>query len=203
VYRSATVTLGAVQRPPVDNADGKVTTVAALGVGPALPPGTPVTVKYGPLGAIGASGHYIKGLASGTVTSLKQFPEKIPKLFDALSGKPRAADTPISVVGASRIGGEAVQHSAWAIFILIFVGLNFFVGVFNLLPLLPLDGGHIAIAWFERARAWLYGRIGRRDPGRVDYNKLMPLTYAVIFIFGGLTLLTVTADIINPITLFK
>jgi membrane-associated protease RseP (regulator of RpoE activity) len=67
--------------------------------------------------------------------------------------------------------------------------------------LLPLDGGHIAIAWFERARSWLYARLGKPDPGRVDYLKLMPLTYAVIIVFGLFTMLTVAADIVNPIRL--
>jgi hypothetical protein len=62
-------------------------------------------------------------------------------------------------------------------------------------------GGHIAIAWFERARSWIAARLGKRDPGRVDYLKLMPLTYAVVLIGGAFTLLTVTADIINPITI--
>jgi membrane-associated protease RseP (regulator of RpoE activity) len=80
--------------------------------------------------------------------------------------------------------------------------LNFFIGVFNLLPLLPLDGGHIAISWFERLRSWVAARLGKPDPGRVDYFKLMPVTYAVILIGGAFTLLTITADIINPITLF-
>jgi membrane-associated protease RseP (regulator of RpoE activity) len=88
-------------------------------------------------------------------------------------------------------------------FFLIIAALNFFIGVFNLLPLLPLDGGHIAIAWFERIRSFVYARLGKRDPGRVDYYKLMPLTYAVILVFGAFTLLTVTADIVNPITIFK
>ena len=54
-------------------------------------------------------------------------------------------------------------------------GLNVFIGVFNLFPLLPLDGGHIAIAWYERARSWLAARRGRPDPGRVDYTKLLPV----------------------------
>jgi membrane-associated protease RseP (regulator of RpoE activity) len=71
------------------------------------------------------------------------------------------------------------------------------------LPLLPLDGGHIAIAWFERARSWLYARLRKPDPGRVDYFKLMPLTYVVILIGGAFTLLTITADVINPITIFS
>ncbi|HEX5598859.1 MAG TPA: site-2 protease family protein, partial [Micromonosporaceae bacterium] len=86
-------------------------------------------------------------------------------------------------------------------FIALLAMLNFFVGIFNLLPLLPLDGGHIAIAWFERARSWFYARLGKPDPGRVDYFKLMPVTYVVIFIFGGFFLLTLAADIVNPITL--
>jgi membrane-associated protease RseP (regulator of RpoE activity) len=77
------------------------------------------------------------------------------------------------------------------------------VGLFNLLPLLPLDGGHIAIAWFERVRSWIFARLRKPDPGRVDYMKLMPVTYAVILIFGGFTVLTVAADIVNPINLFK
>ena len=81
--------------------------------------------------------------------------------------------------------------------------LNITLFIFNLLPLLPLDGGHIAIAWFERARSWLYGRLRKPDPGRVDYYKLMPITYAVILIGGAFTLLTVTADIVNPIQIFS
>jgi membrane-associated protease RseP (regulator of RpoE activity) len=67
--------------------------------------------------------------------------------------------------------------------------------------LLPLDGGHVAIAWYERARSWLAARRGLADPGRVDYNKLLPLTYLVILLFGGLTVLTLTADIVNPISI--
>ena len=114
------------------------------------------------------------------------------------SGTPRH---PISVVGASRIGGEAVELGAPIIFLALLGGLNVFIGVFNLFPLLPLDGGHVAIAWYERARSWLAARRGRPDPGRVDYNKLLPVTYVVILLFGGLTLLTLTADIVNPITL--
>ena len=77
----------------------------------------------------------------------------------------RDPETPISVVGASRIGGELVQHGDFATFLLILAGLNFFVGIFNLLPLLPLDGGHIAIAWFEKVRSWLYARLRPARPG--------------------------------------
>lgn len=196
--------LAPVQRVPLDNPEGAPVTVSALGVaGPVLPPGVPAMVKYGPVEAIGATAGYTGDMAVGTVRAMQRIPEKVPALWSAITGEKRDADTPISVVGASRLGGEAVENDAWEIFVLLFISLNFFVGVFNLLPLLPLDGGHIAIAWFERARSWMFARIGRPDPGRVDYFKLMPLTYAVILVGGVFTLLTVTADVVNPITLFS
>jgi membrane-associated protease RseP (regulator of RpoE activity) len=77
--------------------------------------------------------------------------------------------------------------------------LNFFVGVFNLLPLLPLDGGHIAIVGYEQGRKRLYRLFGKRDPGRVDLMKVMPFTYAVVALFIGLSLLLLYAGIVNPI----
>jgi membrane-associated protease RseP (regulator of RpoE activity) len=203
VSHTATVNLASVQRAPIDNPTGPVSTVAALGVAGSLPPGVPLTVTYGPVEALGASVDYSGQMATATVQALKQFPEKVPRLWAALNGEQRDADTPISVVGASRLGGEAVQNNAWQIFLYLLITLNFFVGIFNLLPILPVDGGHIAIAWFEKVRSWLYARLGRPDPGRVDYLKLMPITYAIIFIFGGFTLLTIAADIVNPITLFS
>ena len=89
------------------------------------------------------------------------------------------------------IGGSLFARGEIPTFLVLLAALNFFVGVFNLLPLLPLDGGHIAIAWFEKARSWLYARLGRPDPGRVDYYKLMPVTYVVILIMAGFFLLTV------------
>ncbi|MEV0152213.1 site-2 protease family protein [Micromonospora sp. NPDC050686] len=192
--------LATTQRPPLDNPDGKVGPVAALGVG--LQFTTPTRVTYGPVSAFGATGDYTGQMAVGTYEAMKRIPQKVPALWTAITGGERDVDTPISVVGASRLGGEAVENNAWYLFFMLFVSLNFFIGVFNLLPLLPLDGGHIAIAWFERARSWLYAKIGRRDPGRVDYLKLMPLTYGVILIGGAFTLLTITADVVNPITLF-
>ncbi|MGB2571283.1 M50 family metallopeptidase [Micromonospora citrea] len=198
------VTPAAVQRKPLDDPNGAAKTVSVVGVvGPSLPPGVPATVTYGPVDAIPATAGYTKDLAVGTYEAMKRIPEKVPALWEAVTGGERDKDTPISVVGASRLGGEALENGVWQMLVLLFISLNFFVGVFNLLPLLPLDGGHIAIAWFERARSWLYGLIGRRDPGRVDYMKLMPVTYVVILVGGAFTLLTATADIINPITLFS
>ncbi|EWM65407.1 MULTISPECIES: M50 family metallopeptidase [Micromonospora] len=199
--QEARVDLAAVQRPPLDDPKGATSSVSALGV--ALRPSTPPRVEYGPIAAFGATADFTGTMAVQTAHAMQRIPQKVPALWSAITGSERDMDTPISVVGATRLGGEAVENNAWLVFFMLFVSLNFFIGVFNLLPLLPLDGGHIAIAWFERARSWLYARIGRRDPGRVDYLKLMPFTYAVILIGGAFTLLTVTADVINPITLFS
>jgi membrane-associated protease RseP (regulator of RpoE activity) len=176
--------------------DADLESVGQLGVSPVIP-----TTTHGPAKAFGMSGTYTVEMFERTFVALQQFPEKVPKLWAALGGEERDPETPISVVGASVIGGELFGRGMYAEVLLLLAGLNFFVGIFNLFPLLPLDGGHIAIAWFERARSWLYARLGRPDPGRVDYYKLMPVTYVVILIFGGFTLLTVAADIINPIKL--
>jgi membrane-associated protease RseP (regulator of RpoE activity) len=171
--------------------------VGQIGISPVI-----ATAARGPVAAFGLAKDQTTMMFEGTFTAMKKFPEKIPKLWAALSGEQRDPETPISVVGASRLGGELFGQGDFATFVLLLAGLNFFVGIFNLLPLLPLDGGHIAISWFERVRSWFYARIGKPDPGRVDYYKLMPITYAVILIFGGFTLLTVAADIVNPIKLF-
>jgi membrane-associated protease RseP (regulator of RpoE activity) len=200
---TTSVHLVSAQRYPLDGDTSKVVNVAVLGVSGSLPPGVPETVTYGPVDSIGKAGQ-VTGQTFGQMgTALKSLPGKIPSVWESLSGKPRDPNGPISVVGASRLGGETVQHGLWTFFFSILISLNFFVGVFNLLPLLPLDGGHIAIAWFEKVRSYVYSKVGRRDPGRVNYARLMPVTYVVILVFGAFSLLTIAADIINPVTLPK
>jgi membrane-associated protease RseP (regulator of RpoE activity) len=193
--------LAQTQRPPLDDPKGQIGPVAALGIG--LQFSTPTRVQYGPVDGLGGTARFTGDMAVGTYEAMKRIPEKVPALWTAITGGERDMDTPISVVGASRLGGEAVENNAWLVFFMLFISLNFFIGVFNLLPLLPLDGGHIAIAWFERARSWVFSLFKKPDPGRVDYLKLMPITYAIILIGGAFTLLTITADVVNPITLFS
>ena len=103
------------------------------------------------------------------------------------------------VNGASRIGGELYEVEDWASMILLFATLNLFFGIFNLFPLLPMDGGHVAVLWFEKARSRLARAFGRSDPGPVDLNKLVPLTVLVIVVFGGISAMAILADIVNPI----
>ncbi|WP_026929238.1 site-2 protease family protein [Glycomyces tenuis] len=183
--------------------DGTTETVARFGVSVYLDPSIPATVTAGPVDGIGETASFTGDMFRETFVALADLPSKIPPLWDSIWGAERADDTPVSVVGASRLGGEMVQYDQWAMFFMLLVVLNYFIGVFNLLPLLPMDGGHIAIAWYEKVRSWVAAKRGRPDPGRVDYLKLMPLTYAVIIVLGGFMLLTITADIVNPITIFN
>lgn len=156
---------------------------------------------YGPIDAVPAAVSFTGEMFVNTWKGLMRFPERIPAVVKAIGGGERDLDTPISVVGASRLGGDAAEKGLWAFFILMLAGLNFFVGVFNLLPLLPLDGGHIAVNLYERVRDWIRKLRGKPAGAPVNYLRLLPLTYVVIFIGGAITLLTVTADIVNPIRL--
>ena len=168
-----------------------------------LPPGVPTDVTYGPVGGVGQAGSYYGSMFGEIGTALKQLPEKVPEPVERDHRASRATRTARSAWSApARSAARACKLGLWNLFFLIAASLNLFIGVFNLLPLLPLDGGHIAIAWFERVRSWFARRRRRPDPGRVDYLKLMPITYAVILIFGGFTLLTIVADIVNPINIF-
>lgn len=103
-----------------------------------------------------------------------------------------AANRPVSMIGAVRIAGA--PDFDWTVPVTMLAFINMFVGVFNLLPLLPLDGGHAAIATYERIRS----RKGRRY--QMDVAKLLPLTYAVVFVIGFLMITTVLLDIVRPIS---
>ncbi|HET9518207.1 MAG TPA: site-2 protease family protein, partial [Actinoplanes sp.] len=193
---TATVTPVRAKRTPLGDAKAATAEVSVIGAGRHEP--RPFWKTYGAVGAFGATADHGKQLLIGTFEAFKKIPAKVPALWRSITGSERDPETPISVVGASRLGGEAIEAGVPQLFMIIFISLNVFIGIFNLLPLLPLDGGHIAIIWFEKARSWLFARLKRPDPGRVDYYKLMPLTYAVILVGGVFTLLTVTADIVNP-----
>ena len=197
--RTAAVHTLQATRPAFDSEKGDAQgniVVGVLGASGTLPP---ATVRYGAVSAVGATGDFTGRAFGATFSALGQFPSKIPKLLDALSGKPRDPDTPVSVVGASKLGGQAIEAGEWLSFFLLLAGFNLFIGVFNLLPLLPLDGGHIAILLYEKVRSAFARARGRADPGRIDHAKLAPVMLAVIFIVGSISLLTIYADVVNPI----
>jgi membrane-associated protease RseP (regulator of RpoE activity) len=86
-------------------------------------------------------------------------------------------------------------------FLLIIASLNFFVGVFNLLPILPLDGGHMAVAIADEIRAFFARLRGRSRPAPIDVRVLTPITMVVFLLLSVLTLMLLVADIINPVNL--
>jgi membrane-associated protease RseP (regulator of RpoE activity) len=101
---------------------------------------------------------------------------------------------PVSIIGAARFGSEIVGEGAFA-FLAFFASINIVIGIFNLIPLLPLDGGHVAIATYERLRS----RKGK--PYHADVMKLMPLAYAVVMVLVVIGAATIFLDIVNPIHL--
>jgi membrane-associated protease RseP (regulator of RpoE activity) len=147
-------------------------------------------------------------LARESVKSLFTLPTKVPDLFQqTFMGEERDPNGLVGVVGAARVSGEVVGSENLAgnqrlqTFILIVASLNIFVGLFNLLPLLPLDGGHMAVAIADEFRA-LIARIRKKPrPAGIDVNVLTPITMAVFVVLAVLTVVLLVADIINPISL--
>ncbi|MGJ9405426.1 M50 family metallopeptidase [Nesterenkonia aurantiaca] len=121
----------------------------------------------------------------------------------------RDPDGPLSVVGVGRIAGELSAQeeipleSRFASLISLVAGVNVALMVFNLIPLLPLDGGHVAGALYEGLRRRLAKLLGRPDPGPFDISKLLPLTYVVAGMLLVMGVLLIYADIVNPIRLFE
>jgi membrane-associated protease RseP (regulator of RpoE activity) len=174
-------------------------TVGAIGVGAVKVPNT----HYGVLTAIPATFAFAGELTVEVGKALVTIPTKVGALVHAIGGGERDPQTPMSVVGASIIGGDTVDHGVWVAFWFFLAQLNLILGAINLVPLLPFDGGHIAIAVFEKIRNLIRSARGMVAAAPVNYLKLMPATYVVLVFVVGYMLLTVTADVVNPIKLFQ
>ncbi|WP_078713644.1 M50 family metallopeptidase [Agreia bicolorata] len=136
-------------------------------------------------------------------------PQRMIDVANAAFGSgPRDPNGPISVVGVGRAAGEIASmdeftvQSKVATLLSLIGSLNIALGVINLVPLMPLDGGHIAGALWEGIRRFFAKLFKRRDPGPVDTAKLMPLTFAVVIVLGAMSVLLTYADIVKPINLF-
>jgi membrane-associated protease RseP (regulator of RpoE activity) len=157
------------------------------------------------LGSIKAVGSGFSEVITGSASALKQLPGAVPDLFKA-NRSDTAAGNVSSVVGAARETGQAVASNAgWQakveFVLLLIASLNIFVGVFNLLPLLPMDGGHVAVVLWERIRAGIYRLFRRPDPGLVDYRKLVPLSFGVFLVLVVFGMMLIAADIVNPVNI--
>lgn len=108
------------------------------------------------------------------------------------------------MVGAARVSGEVFSldipgSQRVAYFVNLLAGINLSLFLFNMLLLLPLDGGHIAGAVWESVRRRFARLFRRPDPGPFDVARLMPLAYVVASVFIGFTLLVLVADLVNPV----
>ena len=189
-----------VQPRPLDAASPeKLTPVGFLGV---MPEATPVYETGGPVYTLQQMGR----MAGDTVQALVQLPVKVWGVAKAIVGvEARDPYGPVSVVGGGRLAGEVASHDTFPMkdkivsLVMLVAGFNFFIGMFNFLPLLPLDGGHIAGALWEATRRRLARLRGRPDPGYVDVARLLPIAYVVGAAMLVMGVVLIVGDLVVPL----
>jgi membrane-associated protease RseP (regulator of RpoE activity) len=141
-----------------------------------------------------------------TVKAIGPLPAKVYGVGKAALGlEERAPDSPVSIVGAGRVAGEITSDRASPVaerivtLASLLAGLNLFVGLFNFIPLLPLDGGHIAGALYEAVRRGVARLLHRPDPGHVDVAKLLPVAYVVAGVLLLMGIVLIAGDIVAPV----
>lgn len=191
-----------VERPVYDEMGeptGAVERVGFVGISPAIDfVSQPVSVVPG----------YMWDLTYRSAQALVSLPIRVYELVDEtlIGGQERSLDSPVSVVGASRLGGEIAAmdrplESKVATFLMLAASLNLFLFLFNLLPILPLDGGHAAGALYEGAKRNIARLRGKPDPGPVDTARLLPVAYVVAGVLLAVGGVVIWADLVAPITL--
>ncbi len=193
----STTTLVA-QRPSLEAPDEFVN-VGFLGVVP-----DEVRERQG----VGYVGSTMWDLTTATGEAMLHLPERMVGVAKAAVGFQERDDrSPMSVVGASRVAGEVASNddisltNRWFLLLSLLGGVNLFVALFNFIPLLPLDGGHIAGALYEAVRRGFARLFRRPDPGYADVAQLLPIAYAMAAILIVMGVLLIWADIFNPIRL--
>lgn len=195
--RTATVKMSVIPRAALDDPK-KVEDVGFLGVGP-----TQVNQRQGP----GFVAEQMWAMTQGTTSVIVHLPQRMVAVTKAAFGAQREADGPISVVGASRVAGEMVtiDNPSWLEraqrVLSLLAAVNLFLALFNFIPLLPLDGGHIAGALWEAIRRGWARAFGRPDPGFVDVARMLPVAYVVGGLLMIMSVILIYADIVNPVSL--
>jgi membrane-associated protease RseP (regulator of RpoE activity) len=191
------VTLGTTEVPKAGNPNDLVT-AGYVGLSPTVDQvREPVTAVPGRMWEF----------ISRSATAIASIPGKMVGVWNAAFGDEERDPTgPVSVVGVGRFSIEVGQDQAtwsWKLanWLTLLAGLNMALFFFNLIPLLPLDGGHVAGALYEGARRKIAALRGQPDPGPVDVARMLPVAYTVAFLLIGMSVLLIYADLVNPITL--
>ncbi len=197
-----TVQIGEATRPVYDEYDQETGEVATVGYVGLAPTSEWVTESWT------AVPGYMWDITVRSVEALISLPVRLYDLVTGtlLGGEERSLDSPVSVVGVSRIGGDVAAmdqplRAKAATFIGLLASLNLFLFLFNLLPILPLDGGHVVGAAYEAVRRWLARITGRPDPGPVDVARLLPVAYVVAGVLVAMGVVVIWADLVKPISL--
>ena len=149
-------------------------------------------------------------MAEQTVEAMIRLPQRVWGVAKAIVGvQERDPESPVSIVGGSRLAGETASRprtgspsNKKVVFLLLLIaGFNFFIGAFNFIPLLPLDGGHIASALWEAIRRGFARLLGRPDPGFVDAARLLPVAYVMASFMLVMSLVLIIADLVVPLHL--
>ena len=196
------VTIATAMRPVIDD-EGMITdefvSAGYVGLGPEM---AWVGQSWASVPA------YMWELTVRSVQALVMLPVRLYELVTdtLIGGGERSMNSPVSVVGVSRLGGDIAAMdepmvAKAATFLGLAASLNLFLFLFNLLPILPLDGGHVAGAVYEAVRR-LFARLrGRPDPGPVDMARLLPVAYVVAGALLLMGVIVIWADLVKPITL--
>lgn len=152
---------------------------------------------------------YVADNVTAVVQIIVNLPDRMVDVWNAAFGsEERQADGPISVVGVGRIAGELVSHETTPVLdkvqamVGLLASLNVALFVFNLIPLPPLDGGHIAGVIYGGIKRGIWKILGKGDPGPVDTAKLVPVTLVVATLMIGMTILLVYADLVKPVSIW-
>ena len=192
---NAFVRLAEVER--VDPNTGEPTVSGFLGVSPQIQ-----LQRQSPLEVPRIMG----AMTSAMLGAVATFPARVADVARAAAGEERDPDGLVGIIGASRVGGEIAAAEApvlWRLIdlLVLLAGLNVALAIFNLIPLPPLDGGHIAGAVFESVRRWWAKVRGLPTPGPADVARMLPFAYGVVAVLIGLSIVVAYADIVNPIRL--
>jgi membrane-associated protease RseP (regulator of RpoE activity) len=166
---------------------------------------TVVFQTYSPVGGVTFAGSTFGEYLTGSAKAAGQLPGEVSHLFSSHNNNQQGVS---SVVGVAQVAGEVTeygggwQYTAWDLLAII-ASVNIFLGAFNLLPLLPMDGGHLAMLGYEEVRGRLAQLRGRPDPGVANLQPLIPVSATVIVLLIGLSLVLMAANLFNPIHLIQ